>query len=54
MKTYQITLRVPEDIYQRLIDLTKKKGRLKIQEIIREAINEYIERENGVVVYDTT
>jgi len=47
MTTRQITLRVPEEVYQKLEVLKKKKGRLKVQEVIREAINEYLEKEEN-------
>jgi len=41
----QICLRLPPNIHQELEKVRKRKGRLNVQEIIRDAIDEYLERE---------
>jgi len=36
---------VGDEVYQTLEELRKRKGRLSVPEIVREAISEYLERE---------
>ena len=50
-----IYLRVPRSVYEKLVELKEKKGRLNVQEVIREAISEYLEKEGmKEVVLDGT
>jgi len=40
-----IHVKVSDEIYEKLESLRKKKGKLSIPEVIRDAISEYIEKE---------
>ena len=49
MGSVPVLVRVEEDTYKVLEELRKRKGRLSVQELIREAISEYLEREKPVL-----
>lgn len=46
MGTVQVNVRVEDEVYRLLNELRKRKGKLSVPEIIREAISEYLEKQN--------
>jgi metal-responsive CopG/Arc/MetJ family transcriptional regulator len=44
--TVQVNVRVEDEVYRLLNELRKRKGKLSVPEIIREAISEYLEKQN--------
>ena len=51
MTSKSIHLKVDYSVYEQLEKIRKKKGRLSVQEVIREAISEYLEREGIIEVF---
>ncbi len=46
-----VHVKLPDDVYDQLERIRRKKGKLSIPEVIRDAISEYLEKENigGVI-----
>jgi len=44
-ESVKVTVAMPKVMYEQLEELKKKKGKLSIPELVREALIEYIERE---------
>jgi len=51
MMVKSVHVKLPDEIYYKLEQLMRKKGKLSVPEVIRDAISEYLEKEGigGVI-----
>jgi metal-responsive CopG/Arc/MetJ family transcriptional regulator len=45
-----VHVKLPDDVYDQLERIRRKKGKLSVPEVIRDAISEYIEKELSKVI----